>query len=164
MSTATRTHLPVESSGPAGKRQGKVSEFTVIAPLKEGGAGRLRALLSADPEADMRASDRVGTVHDMRFVIFDDDTRLLFSTAYDGDVDPYLEDFVAKIPDELDYLFSEVEGWPGASAPGVKDFIYKYQLTADFWYCAYPESTVKDVHRGQRIMAAVDQLLDASQS
>ena len=36
--------------------------------------------------------DKVGTVHDMRFVFLDNDTKLLFCTAYDGDWDPYIDD------------------------------------------------------------------------
>jgi hypothetical protein len=34
----------------------------------------------------------------MRFVFLDNDTRLLFATAYDGDGTPYIEDFASKIP------------------------------------------------------------------
>jgi hypothetical protein len=69
----------VLSAGRIGKRQGRVSELTVIVPLKPGGADRLRAKLAAAPEARIEASDRIGTVHDMRCVIIDNDTRLLFA-------------------------------------------------------------------------------------
>ena len=34
----------------------------------------------------------------MRFVFFDNDTRLLFATACDGDWDTYIDDFLTKIP------------------------------------------------------------------
>ncbi|MBT2234295.1 hypothetical protein [Nonomuraea sp. NEAU-A123] len=30
-------------------------------------------------------SARIGTLHDARWVLFDDDTRLLFATNFDGD-------------------------------------------------------------------------------
>src|SRR5271166_3566653 len=50
--------------------------------------------------------DRVGTVHDMRVVFLDNDTKLLFCTAYDGDWDPYIDDFGTKIPDILDLQFA----------------------------------------------------------
>ena len=36
----------------------------------------------------------------------------------------------------LDVLFSAIEGWPGIRNPSVKDFIVKYQITADAWYVA----------------------------
>ena len=35
----------------------------------------------------------------MRFVFLDNDTRMLFATAYDGDWDTYIDDFATKIPD-----------------------------------------------------------------
>ena len=61
----------------------------------------------------------------MRFVFLDNDTKLLFATAYDGEWDPYIEDFATKIPDEMDVIFSACEGWPGIHSPKVKDWIVR---------------------------------------
>src|SRR5215467_11796175 len=91
---AAQPRSRMESAGRTGSRQGKVSELTVIAPLAPGGAARLRALLEAR-NGNFDDTDRVGTVHDMRFVFLDNDTKLLFATAYDGDWDVYIDDFVA---------------------------------------------------------------------
>src|SRR4029453_14764484 len=66
-----------ESAGRIGVRQGKVSELTLIAPFTAGGAQRLRSVLQL-LEGDFRGAEAVGTLHDMRFVFLDDDTRLLF--------------------------------------------------------------------------------------
>ena len=60
----------------------------------------------------------MGTVHDMRFVFLDNDTRMLFATAYDGDWDAYIDDFATKIPDFLDIIDSRVGGLAGDSQPG----------------------------------------------
>lgn len=144
-----------------GLRDGGVSELTVIAPLKPGGADRLRAMLSAQGNR-FALADQVGTVHDMRFVIIENDTKLLFATTYDGDWDTYIDDFATKIPVAMDKLFGEVEDWPGIHSPDVKNVIAKYQVTATAWYCAYPETTVADVRRGARVVAAFDGLLDAA--
>ena len=57
----------VQSAGRVGARQGKVSELTGILPIAKGGAKRLRGLLQA-LEGNFRGADRVGTLHDMRFV------------------------------------------------------------------------------------------------
>ena len=43
---------------------------------------------------NLAGADEVGTLPRMRFVFFDNDTRLLFATAYDGDWDAYIDDFV----------------------------------------------------------------------
>src|SRR5262245_55355291 len=96
---------PVESAGRAGIRLGKVSELTLIVPLLPGGAKRLRAFLRL-LGVNLNGADKVGTVHDMRFVFLDNDTKMLFATAYDGEWDAYIDDFVARIPDYLDIIDS----------------------------------------------------------
>ena len=68
-----------ESAGRVGLRQGKVSELTVLIPFKPGGAERLRRILKL--LHGHFSADKVGTVHDMRFVFLDNDTRMLFATA-----------------------------------------------------------------------------------
>ena len=73
----------IESAGRIGRRQGKVSELTVIVPLAPGGAKRLRGFLEIlHGSIGNKSVDMVGTVHDMRFVFLDNDTKLLFCTAY----------------------------------------------------------------------------------
>ena len=39
-------------------------------------------------------------------MFLDNDTRMLFATAYDGDWDAFIDDFATKIP-----------VWPGCSGP-----------------------------------------------
>ena len=151
---------PVESAGRVGARLGKVSELTIIVPLAPGGAKRLRAFLRLLRGNLSQGADKVGTLHTMRFVFFDNDTRLLFATAYDGDWDTYIDDFVTKIPDYLDVIDSAWDGWPGIRSPGAKDYLAKHQITAEGWYVAYPDLTVAEILRLKRIGKAVDELLD----
>jgi hypothetical protein len=147
------------SAGRIGIRQGKVSELTVIAPFAEGGAKRLRGLLEL-LGGNFQGAEKVGTVHDMRFVFLDNDTKLLFATAYDGDWDPYIDDFATKIPDYMDLLFSNFEGWPGIHSPLVKDWIVEHQIPAEGWYVANPNLTVVDTRRLERVGKALDEFLD----
>ena len=149
----------VESAGRAGLRQGKISELTLLAPFAPGGAARLRALLELR-DGSFDDTDKVGTVHDMRFVYLDNDTKLLFCTAYDGDFDPYIDDFATIITDQMDVIFSACEGWPGIRSPKVKDWIVQHQITAEGWYVAYPNLTVRDILKLERVGKAVEELLD----
>src|SRR5262245_37560978 len=102
-------HQEAPTAGRIGLRRGNVSELTGIVKLGPGGAKRLRLLLNTLGN-NFQGADKVGTLHDMRFVFLDNDTRLLFATAYDGDWDAYIEDFATKIPDAMDLLFSNTEG------------------------------------------------------
>ena len=149
---------PIESAGRTGSRVGKVSELTIIVPLAPGGAKRLRAFLQL-LGGNVNAG-KVGTVHDMRFVFLDNDTKMLFATAYDGDWDAYIDDFATKIPDSMDILFCNCEGWPGIHSPVIKDYLVKFQLTADAWYVANPNLTVAETRRLEKVGKALDEFLD----
>ena len=160
-----RDHNPLfkgsaKSAGRAGRQSGNVSELTAIATLKPGGADRLRRIFDLNG-GNFDGAQKVSTLHDMRFVFFDDDTRILFATTYDGDWDTYINDFATKIPDLMDLLFANIEGWPGIAAPEVKDFIASLQIDAAGWFVANPQVTVVDVRRLQRMEQALDAFLDA---
>ena len=137
---------------------GKVSELTILVPFAPGGAERLRTFLRLFG-GNLDGANAVGTVHDMRFVFLENDTKMLFATAYDGDWDAYIDDFATKIPDFLDIIDSAWEGWPGIRSPEAKDYLAKYQVTAEGWYVAN-DLTVAETRRLRRIGAAVDEFLD----
>jgi hypothetical protein len=148
-----------ESAGRIGLRLGKVSELTIIVPFAPGGAERLRAVLKL-LNGNFSAGTKVGTLHDMRFVFLKDDKAFLFATAYDGEWDPYIEDFATKIPDEMDMIFSAGEGWPGIRSATVKDWIAAHQIPAVGWYVGHPNLSVAETDRLQRIGKAADEFLD----
>ena len=148
-----------ESAGRIGIRLGAVSELTVIAPFAPGGAQRLRTMLRL-LNGNFSGGKKVGTLHDMRFVFLDNDTKFLFATAFDGEWDPYIDDFATKIPDEMDIIFTAFEGWPGIHSPDVKDWIVKHQIPAEGWYVAHPDLTVAESGRLKRVGRAVEEFLD----
>jgi hypothetical protein len=159
LESAVRSQQEAATAGRTGLRQGKVSELTAIVKFAPGGAKRLRVLLDLLGN-NFQGADKVGTLHDMRFVFLDNDTKLLFATAYDGDWDTYIDDFSTKIPDALNVLFSNMEGYPGMHSPAVRDWIANNQITADAWYVANPNLTVAETRRLERLGKAVDELLD----
>jgi len=148
-----------QSAGRIGARQGKVSELTAIIPLEPGGGKRIRGLLDL-LEGNFKGADIVGTLHDMRFVLLENDTKLLFCTTYDGEWDAYIDDFVTKIPNSMDILFCNCLGWPGIRSPKIKDWLVKNQITADAWYVSNPDMSVAQAHRLERVGRAVEELLD----
>ncbi|MET8471467.1 hypothetical protein ABZY90_30900 [Streptomyces sp. NPDC006422] len=64
-----------------------MSELTTILPLKPGGADRLRKFFKLI-DGNLVGAGQVGTVHNMRFLFLDNDTKLLFATAFDGERSP----------------------------------------------------------------------------
>ena len=148
----------VTTAGRVGAKSGEVSELTVIMPLKPNGAERLRKFFRL-VSGNLAGAGEVGTLHNMRFVFLDNDTKLLFATAYDGEWDPYIDDFATKIPEMMDHLFSNVEGWPGIASPEVKDFIVGYQIPAEAWFVSHPNVTVAETNRLKRLDATVQKFL-----
>ena len=132
----------------------------MIVPFAPGGAKRLRALLRLIGGNLSGGAEKVGTLHDMRFVFLENDTKMLFATAYDGDWDAYIDDFATKIPDYLDIIDSAWEGWPGIRSPQAKDWIVEYQIAAEGWFVAHPDLTVAETERLKRNGKAVDEFLD----
>jgi hypothetical protein len=148
-----------------GLKAGRSNEFTLIMKLKPGGADRLRKKLASNFTGQNQGLvDRVGTVHDLRFLIFDNDTRLLFASTFDGDWDAYINDFAAYIPNEIDMIWGEVEDFPGIRSPNVKDYIVKYQVPATYFYSAYPNASVRDVWKALKIKGGLDVVLDEATS
>jgi len=145
-----------------GTKKGVWNEFTVIMPLKPGGAERMRAHFGGFTDDRARNTDRIGTVHDLRFVIFDDDTRCIFASTFDGDWETYIDDFATIIPDEIDLLFQEVVDYPGVRSATIKDFIAKHQVSAMAFYGAYTDASVRDVWKALKVKKALDDMLDAA--
>jgi len=92
---ATGTPRPGLSSGPT-------SEFSLFFRVKQGAGESLRAALRDLQETPgYRPGDygiAIATIHEARFVLFDDDTRLAFITSFDGPWDAYMEDFFTSGP------------------------------------------------------------------
>ena len=151
---------PIESAGRVGARLGKISELTIIVPLVPGGAKRLRTFLRLLGGNLSPGANKVGTLHDMRFVFLENDTKMLFATSFDGDWDTYIDDFIAYIPDYLDLMDSAWEGWPGIRHPNAKQYLIDHQITAEGWFVAQPDLTLAEVERLKRVGKALDEFLD----
>jgi hypothetical protein len=104
----------------------------------------------------------IATIHEARFVLFDDDTRLLFATSFDGPWDAYMDDFFTSGPtlQLFDAIFQHVEGYDGLpDVDAVKAFVLGAQVTAAAYARNYG-GTVKEIRKAQRVSTAFQQVLD----
>src|SRR5215472_2740170 len=108
--TAMSQHMTRQPDGP-GKRIGKKGEISGIGKLAPGGAKLFRERLPQILAEAGYWETRVGTVHDFRVTLIDNDTRMLFTIVYDGDVKPYIEDIVREAGPWLELIFLGV--WDG---------------------------------------------------
>jgi hypothetical protein len=157
---------PVSATQRPGTTVESTSEFSLFFTIKPGHADELReALRTMAGLPGYRPGDHdlpIATIHEARFVIFDDDTRLLFATSFDGPWEAYIEDFASKSMATFDSAFQHLEGYEGASnAAEMKKFIADNQVTADAYARNYP-GTVKEIRKAQRVDAAFQEALDHS--
>jgi len=153
------------ASGP-GRTVGPTSEFSLFFRVKPGDGEPLRAALGdLQDTPGYRPGDygmAVSTIHEARFVLFDDDTRLAFITSFDGSWDAYMEDFFTSGPtlELFDVVFRHTEGYDGLpDLAALKGFILDAQETAGAYARNYG-GTVKEVRKAQRVNAAFQQVLD----
>jgi hypothetical protein len=156
---ATGASRPGVSAGPT-------SEFSLFFHVKPGQGEALRtALRDLQETPGYRPGDygiAIRTIHEARFVLFDDDTRLAFMTSFDGPWDAYMADFFNSGPTLalFDAIFRNVEGYDGLpDLAAVKAFIFGAQQTAAAYARNYP-GTVKEIRKAERVSAAFQQVLE----
>jgi hypothetical protein len=104
----------------------------------------------------------IATIHEARFVLFDDDTRLLFATSFDGPWDAYMDDFFTSGPTLalFDAVFQHVEGYEGLpDVAAVKAFVLGAQVTAAGYARNYG-GTLKEIRKAERVNKAFQRVLD----
>jgi hypothetical protein len=149
-----------------GFQVGPTSEFTLFFRVKEGEAPSLRKALQALQDTPgYRPGDygvAIATIHEARFALFDDDTRLLFATSFDGPWDAYMEDFFTSGPTLalFDVIFRHVEGYEGLpDLAAVKAFVLGAEQTSAAYARNYG-GTVKEIRKAQRVNGAFQRVLD----
>src|SRR3954470_1599967 len=154
-----------QSSGP-GVSVGPTSEFSLFFRVKPGKSESLRAALNELQQTPgYRPGDygmAITSIHEARFVLFDDDTRLAFITSFDGPWDAYMYDFFTSGPTlaVFEAIFRHTEGYDGVQdVEAVKAFVLGAQETAAAYARNYG-GTVKEVRKAQRVNAAFQQVLD----
>jgi len=155
--TTTETTRPGISVGPT-------SEFSLFFRVRPNEERAIREAIEAlQKSPGYRPGDYevpIATIHEARFVLFDDDTRLLFATSFDGAWDAYMEDFASKPLKLFDAIFQHVEGYEGLpDLAAVKQFILSAQRSAAGYSRNYG-GTVKEIRKSLRLSAAFQRVLD----
>jgi hypothetical protein len=156
---ATNTSRP-------GMQVGPTSEFSLFFHVKPGQGEALRsALRDLQDTPGYRPGDydvAIKTIHEARFVLFDEDTRLAFVTSFDGPWDAYMEDFFTSGSTLalFDVIFRHTEGYGGLPDRAVlKSFVLGAQQTAAAYARNYG-GTVREIRKAQRVNAAFQRVLD----
>jgi hypothetical protein len=149
-----------------GLQVGPTSEFSLFFRIKPGEAENLRgALRKLQDTPGYRPGDygmAIATIHEARFVLFDDDQQLAFITSFDGSWDAYMEDFFTSGPTLalFDLIFRHVDGYDGLpDRDALKAFILGAEETAGAYQRNYG-GTVKEIRKALRVNEAFQRVLD----
>src|SRR5215831_1397730 len=102
--TAKAQHITRQPDG-AGKRIGKKGEITGIGKVAPGGAKLFRERLPQIQAEDASWEQRIGTPHDLRVMLIDNNTRILFTIVYYGIFKPYVDDILREASPWLEQSF-----------------------------------------------------------
>jgi hypothetical protein len=153
-----------QASSRPGIQVGSATEFTLFFRVLPGHGDAIReAIRALQQSPGYRPGDYdvpISSIHEARFVLFDDDTRLLFATSFDGSWDAYMEDFAMSPLAGFDAIFRHTEGYEGLpDVAAIKEFVLNAQVSADGYARNYPGS-VKELRKAGRVNAAFQRVLD----
>lgn len=174
-----------------GIAHGVVSELTAFFTVKPGQEEPLRAAIERFANAlrhqDPAEIEQIG-LRDSRMVLFDNGRRMLWTTTFDTDWDPYLDDAmllfgVDNFIDWMKYVeeAAVLTGWmqsvggrdallrsddpewiasiPQKSA-GLKQIIQSVQVPANGYFNALADQTIRQVKKALQVENAFQQVLD----
>lgn len=154
-----------------GLKNGPNSEFTLMFNVKPGHAEQLHKDLQwfGQQVDNSDVPFKVG-LHESRLSIFDDGTRLLFATTFDGDINLYVDDAIFLLGTILHPWLRHLEGYPGTmdaypttDIPGFKKWFMSHFRTSSVYTRLYPR-TLGEVIKALRVNDAFQKVLDDPKS
>lgn len=153
-----------------GNRVGTAYALTAFAPIIAGHEDELRAHIDNLPLGPNSPLAKLDRLHLARIQVFDElvyqgapqkpdrltSKQLLFTSTFDGDLDPYLDDICERIPAEADAWWCHCVGYPGTRhRPAFKRYIRDHQVDTSLFASAFPTATVHDIRESLDLRARV---------
>ena len=132
-----------------------------MTPILDGHVQELTEHLEALPEGSGSPLARVPGTHLARWVVIDQvkyqghgqrhrdalrESRLLFTSNFDGPLDPYLEALRTSLGEDADAVWSHCRGYPGhRNTAGFTGWLRAHSLEAALFFAAYGDQTLEQV-------------------
>jgi len=147
------------------KREVVQNQMTVVTINDPETVNRHKAIMNfIQAGADLlNSGTRIPTIHFGRWIMIDNDRRLLFLSNYDGSWETYIGDFVERANVPVDAFWSGSIGWRKAGCRDIdffKEGIRCHQTNASYYYSANPQATVTNINNAIKIKAGYDNNID----
>jgi hypothetical protein len=157
--------------GPVYPRTPACYGFTIIAKIKPGREGTIRAYGKTIEKAVADLPDALATLklHYLRWVLFGigKDTYFMYQGIFDTDFDKYTEDAVALFTKYgVNTVFENLEGFPEdwkTNVPAFVKFVREHQCPSFLEYGEYPYATADEIKKALKLKAAFSDMLDLMQ-
>src|SRR6516162_7823805 len=142
-----------------GMRSGVTNELSIFLEVIPGRAEAIREASKA-ADRDPRRLDsfrNLGILTEARWVLFDNDTRMAFSTVYEGEWDAYIEAFMPEVIPALDKILrGNIVGYPTKPIDQIgvdemKAWLDDHQVTGVGFVWVHGNHTLKDIWRAQQL-------------
>lgn len=126
-----------------------MSPLNFVVKLKPGHSAGIKNVTPVMQTQLKKGADAIGTLHEARFVQYDDDTILVF-TSYDGSFEDYIFDFTKYMSEIFNFLLANAADAPPLpvekNPKAFGDWVAARDLKALAYYNAFPQLTVQDIH------------------
>jgi len=106
----------------------------------------------------------VGTIHYARWILYDNDTKLLYSVVFDGDFDKYWADFLPYFQKyRVPPVFTLAEDWPADGLTNLESFtkfFRDHQVDSLGEWGSFGGATMKEIRKALRVNEAFQKVLD----
>ena len=139
---------------------GQAYSLTVLTPVHAERVNALAQRLNTLPRGDESPLARVRGTHFARWVVIDNVVyegppqrrdslaapRLLFTSNFDGTLDPYLEEMRMGMAEEADAIWQHCVGYPGRDdSKAWAAWFRNHQIDSSLFFAAYGDQTVGEV-------------------
>jgi len=150
---------------------GQAYALTVLTPIRDGYEAALTHCLNSLPAGPASPLANVPGTHIARWVVIGDVVyegvgqgapehlragRLLFTSNFDGPLEPYLDELRAGLGEVADQVWGHCAGYPGrADAQAFAAYLRVHQLETSLFFAAYGGRTVAQVEQSLAIRRQV---------
>jgi hypothetical protein len=142
-------------------RVGGAYSLTVFTPILAGHEDAVQAVIEALPVGADSPLARLDGLHFSRLQIFRElvhqgskqrkrdrlrSSQLVFTSTFDGELDPYLDALCARLGAEADAWWEHCAGYPGtAERAAFRRYIRAHQVDSSLFASAHPDASVAQV-------------------